>query len=486
MTVKVEVLQGTGSFKGSSSNVGDFSVTEDATPLNPADSSGGVGEFSFDVAAEDDTLLLFRSEIQLTDGDYHVRGKTTSVIDTDGFVSASVQTRLSALVAELQIPPAAGTLGSVLRTYLGLVNIPAGNVVVPTAIANRNVAYPGGFGDLWVWIKDICAAEQIELYVEGSNYVFALPRGRALPREWDGGQSVTVAEGQIARSVEVKYYNNEYRADSLAYPPGGWDEDVQVYQVGAGETTEVDLQLGASLLSFKPPIMVTSVAADYAGPNSVYCIAGNDGLPVPVALWRDAGGKLELELDETTTVLKLTLTGPQGSWAENYGPFRVAMAADSGGSSTYSSLRIVGTGVFFDEREVIVPTGVPEEDTAQEVGITIENRAISTLRHAYEAATLAANAFSGQTIELSADASRAAPLAGESGALSGYAGARVSTEDSRYRVRNVSYTPTTIQYTADSDVLFSDFNSAQGGKTFTQFNNEYAGWTFYDLAIKPL
>lgn len=496
MSATVSVLNGVGAFQGAESNIGGYSVSEEATPRKAGDSSGAVGEFSFDAVATSDTSLLHGSDVLLSDGlSMGVRGKVASVSENDGFATISAQSPLSALVAERQIPPFHGTLQDALREVLGLVGIPPTQVHV-NGIPNEIVAFPGGLQDVWQWVKDICVVHGLYLSVATptssgqSNFLFNADNSATdLLMDWSASKGLNISEGQIAQKVEVKFYNNTYAENALVYPPGGWDEDVQVHQVGAGDVLEVDLELGASLLSFKQPIMVSSVAANYEGPNSVYAIAGNDGLPVPAAMWREAGGKLELELDETTTRLKMTLTGPQGSWAENYGPFRVAMAADAGGSSTYSSLRIVGTGVLFEESSVVVPTGVAPDDSVQEVGITIENRAIANLDQAYRAAHQAATLYSGLTIDRPGSISVATDAGGGTLAQHGFASivsARVRDEHAYYRVKSSARGPIGVEFTAEPDTRFSDFNAAHAGKTFADFNAEYAGWTFRDQAIQPL
>src|SRR5690625_7530459 len=52
--------------------------------------------------------------------------------------------------------------------------------------------------------------------------------------------------------------------------------------------------------------------------------------------------------------------------------FSLALSSDSGGSSQYSGLRIVGDGVLHDhENKLQVATGVPEELTGTDVGARV-------------------------------------------------------------------------------------------------------------------
>lgn len=491
MVATVRVLDN-GTFKGASSNLTSYSYKDESTPLNIADSSGGVPELTFDVAVTDDTALLYRSEVEFKDGAVTVVGRVTGVDTSDATASVPLRSDLAGLVATRNLPPVAGTLSTAIRAYLdacGLSQMPL--VFTPVSAGSRVVAYPGGEHEVWVWLKEVLASQGLEaLYVSGALYVgdiAAMYAANAATYQTpdparDTTRGLSISEGELARNVEIKYYNNVYAANELVYPQGGWNEDVQVYQVDAGEVQEHEIETGVSIVSFKQPTMVSFVAADYTGPNSVYAIAGNDGLPVPADLWRDAGGKVEIELAPDTTTLLLKLTGPVGTWAENYGPFRLAMAADTGGGSAYSSLRINGSGVFMHEASIIVPTGVEDDDTAQDVGITVESRAVMHRSQAYDLAPAVASAYAGTNIEKSGGLARDE----KKWWLFGLSGAHVRTADALYRIRTVNYGPTTADYTAEPFTRFSDLDDVWGGGSFAEFETLYAGYTFTDLGIRPL
>lgn len=494
MVATVRVLDN-GSFKGARSNLTGYSYKEESFSLNPADPSGGVPEFNFDVVVTDDTPLLYKSRIEVIDekdNSYStLTGTVTGVDINDATASVPVRSHLGALVATRSLPPVSGTLAVAMRQYLDVCGLTDTSVVfTDPVIGNRPVAYPGGEQEVWTWIKEIMAAQQLLFAPLPYGPVMILPAGYAgvLPQNFDVTRGLSISEGDLARSVEVKYYNNVYADDELVYPAGGWNDEVEVYQVGAGEVNEYEIELGVSVMSFEQPTMVSYVSSEYSGPNSVYAIAGNDGLPVPAALWRDAGGKLELDLLEDTQTFRLTLTGPVGTWADNYGPFRVAMAADSGGGSTYSSLRIVGSGIFMHEESVIVPTGVEDRDTAQEVGITVESKAIASRTDALNVAPIVAAGYAGTLIEKSSGVSRnvaSGPVLGGAW-LWGLALLLVETADSQYRIRSANYGPAAADYTAEPYVRFSDLDDRWGGMTFAQMETLYEGMTFTDLAIKPL
>lgn len=491
MVATVRVLDN-GTFKGAESNLTSYSYKEESTPLSMADSSGGVPELTFDVVVTDDTPLLYRSEVEFSDGSAAINGRVTGVDTSDATASVPVRSELAGLVATRNLPPVAGTLATAIRAYLNACGLSQVSLVfTPASAGSRVVAYPGGEYEVWVWLKEILASQGLDtLYSSGKLYVgdiAAMYAANAATYQTpdparDTTRGLSISEGELSRNVEIKYYNNVYAANELVYPQGGWNEDVQVYQVDAGEVQEHEIETGVSIMSFKQPTMVSFVAADYTGPNSVYAIAGNDGLPVPADLWRDAGGKVELELAPDTTTLLLTLTGPVGTWAENYGPFRLAMAADTGGGSAYSSLRINGSGVFMHEASIIVPTGVEDDDTAQDVGITVESRAVMHRSQAYDLAPAVAAMYSGTEIEYSGAQARGYDLMW----LTGFAGGLVRTSDAQYRIRTANYGPESVDYTAEPYVRFSDLDDVWGGGSFAEFETLYAGYTFTDLGIRPL
>lgn len=493
MVATVRVLDN-GSFKGASSNLTGYSFKEESVSLNPADSSGGVPEFNFEVVVTDDTPLLYKSRIEVLDADDASEGRLTGTVSgvdiSDATASVPVQSHLGALVATRALPPVSGTLSFAIRKYMDECGLASTTLVFSApVIGNRLVAYPGGEQEVWTWIKEIMAAQQLLLTPLASGPVLISPAGNSgvLTQNFDVSRGLSISEGDLARSVEIKYYNNVYANNEMVYPAGGWNDEVEVYQVGAGEVTDYEIELGVSVMSFKQPTMVSYVASGYSGPNSVYAIAGNDGLPVPAALWRDAGGKVELELLEDTQTFRLNLTGPVGTWADNYAPFRVAMAADSGGGSTYSSLRIVGRGIFMHEESVIVPTGVEDKDTAQEVGITVESQAIASREDALNVAPIVAAGYAGTLIEKSSGLSRNVASGALDGAwLGGLTLLLVETADSQYRIRTANYGPAAADYIAEPYVRFSDLDDRWGDMTFAQMESLYSGMTFTDLAIKPL
>lgn len=150
--------------------------------------------------------------------------------------------------------------------------------------------------------------------------------------------------------------------------------------------------------------MQTFVPKSYDS-SSVYTIVGDDGLAVPPALWAANGGSLSVSISRDTTHLVVKLQGATGipttAGVASQG-FSVALGSDVSGNR-YSTLRIVGTGVAFNKVKKRIRTGVPEERTATDVGVTIDNPFISTVDDLYRTGTRAAKQYAGVTMSLRGD-----------------------------------------------------------------------------------
>lgn len=416
-------------------NITGYSVTEDATPIDPSDSSGGVGQvnISLDEGSGVATQLYLNDFIDLEDeSNGTTQGKVNSVQIVNGVASLTGDSRIGAFLADRTADPYTGTLGGAFDYYFSLVGITQNYAIAPT-IASDSVTFPGFTGNMWDYMKKICSSRGIEMSLVSDNIIVRSIRGRTAENKRDTDISWAVSNNQLAQNVEIYYYNNEYKTDTMVYPKGGWTSDVQVYQVAANETTEFDIPVDVSLVSIQQPTVIDSLTDRfYSGPNSIYCIAGNDGAPIPAAQWTAGGGSLTVSINPDKKSLHVVLIGMND--VTGIGPFRVAY---SSGDATYSSLRIMGTGVFFDKQKVTLPTGVPESKSAQVVGVTIDNPFISTLDQAYSLGSIAAGkwASASQTINVN------------------------TVGINRQGVSGAVVYPT-----------FADFNSTQGTNTFAQFN----------------
>lgn len=504
MAVEIAVT-GNGHFAGARSNLANYSVTEDATPIDANDSSGGVGQINFTAiedAAADGTILLLNDVVTLTDAS---NGVTSGIVNNlqvnDSSAAISADSRLGLMVAQITAAPYTGTLGGAFTYYLSLCGIVSG-FVIDSTITARSVTYQGFTGNLWDFMRQMCAAQQVEISLVSNNIVLRPLRTRTLMADTDNSQAYTVSNGQLAQSVIVNYYNSVRQVSTMVYPAGGWTSDVQVYQVDSGQTIEFDLDVPVSLESISQPAYVASVAKNFTGPGSVYTAAGNDGLPITPAFWKTYGGNLVASINPDNKSIHIVLTGPV---FPQYAPYRIAMS--SGPSDYYSALRINGTGVFFTQKSITALTGAPASKAPQVIGTTIDNIFINSVAEAWNVALRTAGGFASpiHTIDITAnvvnrkgdkgsivyptftnfDTTYAGKTFAQFDTLMGsntfdqfnaiqfaavqdnfanqafgnIAGARRQYREAFYRVRTGTTTEQNITYTAEMDTIFSDFDN---------------------------
>ena len=511
-------------------NIEQYSVSEESTPLNAADNTGAVGQLnlSFPESSQRNDEILLGKTLYLSDySNGMVTGTVTRVGATDGAASITADSRLGQLVPERTIKPFNGTLGDAFRYYLSLGKITT-NIVVDPSLESRSVTYPGRYGSPWEFLKQICVVQRVEIALVSNAVVLRPARQRIAEVVNDISRGWEISNTQMAEAVEVYYYNNRYVDQALVYPYGGWNEEVQVYQVDANEVMEVEVALDGSLTSIMQPAPVDYVAKNYTGPTSVYSVSGNDGLPIKAAQWKAQKGKMTVAIQEDTQTLKITITGAS---EKKYAPYRIAVTS---GANAYSSLRIMGTGVMFKKTLLRVPTGVPEALAVSEVGVQIDNPAISTFTDATTAGLAAAQKYAHpeQTISIQASVVNRKGEKGEvtypvfnvfntenngktfdtwnteytgqtfnamtneyfelvagdfeNQAFGNVGGARVLHKNAWYRVRSANISQNGIRYDAEFDTIMTDFNNRWSSGTFDDFNARQTGMTFDDWAVVPL
>lgn len=516
----------------------DYSAVEDSTPIDPSDTSGGAGQIGLSIAPTPDGKQLRGKTVRLTDG---AQGSTTGRISaasggTANPTAVTADSRLIALNVVRVANPYTGTLAGAFSYYLGLVGITTA-VSVDASLGGTPVVFPGWKAVVWDQVKRLCAVYRVEVSLVSDVVVVRPVRQRVTQDYRDADVSWSVDDTDISQSVEVFYYQSKSQASGLVYPAGGWTKDVTIYQVNAGEIATIDIPLqpesggegaGCSVTSIVQPTCVDSV-----GPGdstaSVYTVVGNDGLPVTAAQWLARGGSLKVDIGEDTRSLTLTITGADD---KQYSPYRIAMGA--GDSSFYSSLRIIGTGVFFDKKKITLGTGNSQDVAPNEVGATVDSEFVTGLGDALSAGLSALCSATGpkQTLTVKTkgvnrqgdDGSFAYPsaadwnakfagwtattfntaYAGKTGAdldsamialvqgrfenqaFGNIAGARRFHDGCWYRVRSATVTPGGVTYQAERDTIASDWNAWYAGMTAAQFNAVAAGLTAYQFNVKPL
>ena len=434
-------LSGTGSFQGGSSNVVGYSYTEGSTPLVPGDETGAIGDVSIDVVNNNDaSILLYKDEFYLNDR-FHgaVIGEIENVSGANDLVTMGGRSRLALLNVDAIIGPKVGTIEAVLTAIFAQVGITQ-QIIFDTGLSTEVIKTPGYEGDVWVFVKQLCSAYETEVTVVREFVVVRPTRQRTIDATNIIDKNWQVQDIELAQTFDVAYYNYAQQTNFLVFPKGGWTPEVQVYQVEHNETVEFEVDLEFFLTSVQQPTVQDTVAKDY-GAASVYAVSANDNLPVSAAFWNDFGGDMTFEILGDGSRIKITLTGP------NYEPLSPYSISISDGSTSYSTLRIVGTGTNFNRLLYTEKTGLLPVEAPLEKGQEIDNPAIDTLEDAKRYALFARRLYSlpKQTYSTSAREFR----------------------------RTKGSVPTILFPTFDD---FSD--SLPGGYSFTNFNEEYSGITF--------
>lgn len=482
MTVEV-TLSGNGKYAGAKSSIVDYTVSEEASPLDAADSSGAVLQVGFN-AVDDPSYrgsqILLESGLSLYDDQRGTAvGTITGLSANGGFVNITAMGRLSKLVTNSSANAFNGTFSAAITYYLGLGGITT-DISVDASLASQTVVAPGWRdADLWTKIKELCVVYGAEITIVGSTVTVRPPRTRTVTSKNFGNTTWETGTGTPARNIEVFYYNSEYRTNYMIYPDGGFSLEDNVLTVDAGETTVVNLPVNMFLNSLEQPTVQDVVYGYYTGP-SVYSVAGSDGYGIQAAQWTSRGGKLSVAIGADGRSIDVTITGATGDLAQ-YAPFRIASAAMD--SSYYSSLMIRGTGVYNYQQSVVALTGEPET-TSEEIGVTIDNIFVRSFADAWKIAMSAARRYTSPLLSVSRSGVSVELSSGTT--LGSLTGSRFKYRRAMFRVKSTTVTGGSVDYSAEEDTTFGDFNAEASGMTFADFNTMYSGLTFGEFSKVPL
>lgn len=473
-----------------STDIVDYSISLSSTPLNSNDSSGSVGDFSVTFLRPHSPWNHINSrgvetlegrKIHLDSDHGSIFGLINTVSETDhNTIEVQCTSYAGGLNAyNVQAKPMYSTLEAALTYYFSLGDSSVG-VVLDPGVPNPIVSYPGWSGELWYHLKLLCAAQNIQFVLTGDGYVrVELTRQKELPLQFRTSSETSISSTNLAQRVEVREYNCEAVSSALFYPRGGWSQDTPILSVNAGEYTEQIIELAGSIKTFQHPLMQTFVSRDHQS-SSVYTIVAEDGFPVQPQQWEDAGGKISFEIGEDFQTMIVKMNGARGirlSSGEEATSFSLALSSDSGGSSRYSTLRILGEGVLHENEKILsVPTGVPESATGTEVGATIDNPFLIDRERVATAAARAAREFSGAVLTAQGNATNL----GE-GFSTEDTGGRITINRRPYRVREVTYTAGNLNFTADDDLVHGDVWLALEGRSYGEVQGDNGGLTYRNV-----
>jgi hypothetical protein len=472
MAIEVETT-GNGRFLGHKSDVVSYSYSEQSTPHMVGDESGGVGDISVEVADfRNDGIVLYKDNMTLTDDLYgSITGRIDSLTSSNGVIGLTGRSRLALLNTPGVIAPATTTIRGLFESIFTAAGV-IDDVAFDPLISTTPITTPGYDGDLWVFTKQACATYQVQVsLIDNTIYVQPI-RQREITVENIDSDTYSITDVDLAQSFNVAYYNYTEEVGALAFPRGGWNPEVPVYQVEANETVVFDIPIEGYLTSVKQPVIQDLVPVDYAGSDSVYSVSGNDNLPVPAALWADFGGSLTVELVQNGTAVRVTIIGPN---FPEISPYSISV---SDGSTAYSTLRLIGDGVFYDKKLLNIKTGLTPDISPTEVGTDIDNPFVDTLDQAWDVGvkTRQLYALPRHTIELS----------GRSFVRKNYTQYEYfELDDATYGLLDGEGVLAFVDLN-ESIALFQSFeeyaNELPVGYSFTEFNDDYVNSSFEDFS----
>lgn len=378
----------------------DYSLSEEATPLAPGDTSAATPQFTVTGIRGKKAHRTIGTEISLTTPSNEVAlGTVTNVADTKNaevavWTADSTLNRLNAEVTALAFTTATGAPDIIdwhrLRTrqlfyYLaGLVGIDNANVLVDDDIAWHEAMTPGFKANLWDEIKKICTARGYAAWSTGTQIGFSRPDQFEV--EIKVPESATLSSDGTSRAKSVIVNNYNHRLLTPQTDQVAWKAD-SVYSVAAGEIQEFTVDIAGSVSQVFDPTPVSGM--DLVGRTGQYVVTGQDGYIVAPTYWADQDGDISVKIGDNPSQLVVTITGARDLARS---PYRI-----SEGSADRPALWIAGTGVAFDKQPVTIWTG---DSTAPTVSQEIDNQYIGSQAQAFNRGVLSAQQLAGASQSL--------------------------------------------------------------------------------------
>lgn len=507
MQVELKNLEGNGSIQGPS--LVTYSYSEDVTSLEPSSLEGGTGQVSATAIAvvgdkngntHPDSKLLINNRMSLTHSEsgevQFVVKKVDKNIDVVSITGDTIQAQLN---KEVTAGPQGGsgyTVLTALEYYCGLAGIsqPNGNLVFEDDLDLDLDEIPANFigwnGNLWEHIKMFCAAVSasatdnvgIEAYLDVNTLVFR----KAKTTEADfkqkdlDSQSISIDSFNAAQKFEIFNYNTQYKTNAVVQslsvntdnlPSNAKGVTVSDgFQVDAGETLTVRIQIDASLETVRQPSAVNAILPlPYTGGSGQYVVAGNDGILLQASQWIGEGGRVNIALTENPNEIEVTIVAPARTSLTHvtdaelgFAPYRVGVEIADG--QQFPAFYITGTGVFYKKESVEIQSGADVDLANEESAPSIDNLFITNKNALYTRGAAAAQVICGPNVSLTESVSLIQPFGETPGKLR-------TVESNKYRINSVSYSAESTSINAKIATTFSDFNALWNGLTFADFTN---------------
>lgn len=477
-------------------NLTAYTITENATPLTPTDTSGGATTVQLGIEDFDQAMLLAGGELTVyEDGVAIVQGIIDTPSSDGNTVSLTSMSIISRMNVVRKVPPFRGSVDGYIAMLLASVGVTR-PLTVSVGIAERPVVAHGFKDNVLSRVKEFCASQGIELSDRGDAVFLRQPRERTIDAENITGGGVSADSGQRGQKIEVINHNSQYLVNALVYPPAtyddsddvmtraGWTPDAPILTVASGSVAVYEVPIVGSLLSVEQPTCVKSIGPDEGPAGGVYTVIGQGSVTggeesietLSPAEWAAQGGSLTVKVGENYDTIIITIAS--GVNERLYGPFAIAMNA--GSSSYYSSLRIRGTGIIDFKEKITYPTGLTDDDTETEVAATIDTPYIQTRAQADRIAAEAAVAYSVPRLLLTAGADNPGLEPGD------IAGARFRDRNHFYRIVTAASGAGGVAFTAADDTTMDDFDAVWEDMQFEDFDAIWEDRTFDQFGAAPL
>lgn len=477
-------------------NLTTYSITENGSPLSPADTTGGATTVQLGVQEFDDSMLLGGGELTVFDaGQPIVQGEIGSPSSDGHTVSITSMSVIARLNVVRRVAPFVGSLDGYIATLLASVGV-SRPLNVDIGIAERPVAVPGFNDNILSRVKEFCAVQGVELSDKGDAVYIRLPRTRVLDGNDVSQTGISSDSSQLAQTIEVFNYNSSYVQNGLVYPAAtydsstgastqaGWVPGAAILTVDAGAVTVLEVPILGSLVSVEQPVCMKEVGPNDGALGSVYTVIGqgsSDGGAASIetldpATWTRLGGSVTVRVGDNFDTIIITIAS--GANEPTLAPFALAMS--SGSSTSYSSLRIRATGIINQKEKITYSTGLGPSDATSVVGTTIDSPYVQDRSTADRVASETVPSYSRPITSVTGVTDNPGLAAGD------IAGSRFRRGDAFYRTTTAASAEGGVSITGIADTTFDDFDAVWAAKTFSDFDAVWQARTFFEFSAAPL
>jgi hypothetical protein len=479
----------------------DYSISESATPMSLADTSGEIP--SLNISAESNSIdtvnnthpnskLMIDNSITIVDD---MRGTFTGRVSTLSGDSNSVSLQALSIFERLNTTKKAtsinGTVTSAVQSYMALAGIDPANYSIHSSFNSQSVVFPGWIDNIWNSLKMLCVAINAEMYFQ-SNILYFMPRAtKTIKMENIDSESYSIELGQQTRSTVFTKNKTSWVSNGIvfAYHPGDTVESIE-----ANELKEIPVISKVALNSINQPVYIDSKFTGYTNyiqptsigsvptefPTGFYSFVTKTGTVVPASLASRFNASIRVELTDNPYEIKLVVTGPDTNYNT---PWTLQFKENE------PALGLTGTGALVEPQPTTFNTGTSVGDDVNEY---TDNPFLVNDTYLYNTAYYTNQELCGPVVTFSFATDKIVEASNQE---FGYLpGAIFSYKGSKYRITGASYGYGNISVDAKQYVTFADFNTVWAGKTIAQFNstmldqathpNEYMKYS--DLAILPL